>query len=221
MGKAKKGQPKRPLSAYMVFSGEKRAEVKEENPDMKLGEISKEIGKMWGDLDDDDKTPYQEKAAVLKEEYQEALAEWKENHVSESDDSSDDGKKKKKKKKVKKDPNAPKKPQSAYFIWLGRSRASIVEEYNLKGKPASAVAKKAGELWKELDEDDDDIISAKEEAAKQKQEYPEKLAAYNAKKKFVIILTFKYQKLLICNIYFQLRTQLVPLMSLLFYFLSI
>eukprot|EP01060_Flectonema_neradi_P030154 TRINITY_DN430_c2_g1_i1.p1 TRINITY_DN430_c2_g1~~TRINITY_DN430_c2_g1_i1.p1 ORF type:complete len:194 (+),score=79.58 TRINITY_DN430_c2_g1_i1:48-629(+) len=182
MGKAKKGQPKRSLSAFMVFANEKRAEVKEENPEMKLGEISKEIGKMWNELDDDDKTPYQEKAAVLKEEYLEKLEEWKENHVSESDDSSDDGKKKKKKKtKKKKDPNAPKRPATAYFIWLSRSRASIVEEYDLKGKPASQVAKKAGELWKELDEDDDDVISAKEEAARQKKEYAQKLAEYNAK----------------------------------------
>lgn len=37
--------PKRPLSAYFMYMKEERATVVAENPDMKLTEISTEIGK--------------------------------------------------------------------------------------------------------------------------------------------------------------------------------
>jgi len=43
-----------------------------------------------------------------------------------------------------------KKAQSAYFIWLGEQRSSIVEQYDLKGKKGSEVSKKAGEVWKAM-----------------------------------------------------------------------
>ena len=52
--------PKRALSAYFFFCNEKRAEVKKENPDFKLGQISKKLAEMWGELTDEDKKPYNE-----------------------------------------------------------------------------------------------------------------------------------------------------------------
>ena len=33
--------PKRPLSGYFLFMGDKRAEVREKNPDFKIGDIAK------------------------------------------------------------------------------------------------------------------------------------------------------------------------------------
>ena len=33
--------PKRPMSAYFLFMGDKRAEVREKNPDFKIGDIAK------------------------------------------------------------------------------------------------------------------------------------------------------------------------------------
>jgi len=57
------------------------------------------------------------------------------------------------------DPAAPKKPLSAYMLWLKENRDDIktdLEEngVDLTGRSAvTEVAKKAGELWKELDEE--------------------------------------------------------------------
>lgn len=51
----------------------------------------------------------------------------------------------------KKDPNAPKRPLSAYFAWLGENRAKVkAENPEMKHKD---VTSKLGEMWGSLDED--------------------------------------------------------------------
>lgn len=57
------------------------------------------------------------------------------------------GKKKRKKRgegKVK-DPNAPKRPMSAYLAWTGDNRASIKEQF--PDLPYADLTKKMGEIW--------------------------------------------------------------------------
>ena len=54
----------------------------------------------------------------------------------------------KKRKKVK-DPNAPKKPLTAYFAWMSENRERIKSEN--EGASIGEVAKIAGEEWRELD----------------------------------------------------------------------
>lgn len=39
--------PKRPLSAFFLFSQDERPEIKKKNPSMSVGDISKEIGARW------------------------------------------------------------------------------------------------------------------------------------------------------------------------------
>merc|ERR1712176_1669469 len=51
--------------------------------------------------------------------------------------------------KREKDPNAPKKPQSAYWIWLGENRPALMKQVG--GKDVTQVSKLAGEKWKALD----------------------------------------------------------------------
>ena len=58
--------------------------------------------------------------------------------------------KKRKSKKGNKDPNAPKRPQSAYFLWLNENRDRIREEN--PGISITEVSKIAGELWKEVED---------------------------------------------------------------------
>uniref|UniRef100_A0AC35UEQ7 FACT complex subunit SSRP1 n=1 Tax=Rhabditophanes sp. KR3021 TaxID=114890 RepID=A0AC35UEQ7_9BILA len=64
----------------------------------------------------------------------------------------DDGKQKKgdAKKKKEKDPNAPKKPLTAFFIWLGENRPRI-KEYS---SAPNEVLINAGKEWKELSSSD-------------------------------------------------------------------
>lgn len=55
-------------SAYNFFVAEKRVIVKEENPTLGFGEVSKKVGEMWKALTDEEKKPYQEMADKAKEE---------------------------------------------------------------------------------------------------------------------------------------------------------
>jgi len=45
-----------------------------------------------------------------------------------------------------------KRAASAFWLWLGENRASLVETHGLEGKKASDISKKAGEVWKAIDQ---------------------------------------------------------------------
>ena len=64
---------KKPLSAYMLFCNEERANVKKEFPEKSLGEISKVLGERWKSLDDSRKKQFIEQQAQLKLEYEQKL----------------------------------------------------------------------------------------------------------------------------------------------------
>ncbi|KAI7849816.1 high mobility group box domain-containing protein [Circinella umbellata] len=68
--KKDKSGPKRGLSAYMFFSQENRAQIKEDNPDASFGTIGKLLGDKWKKMTDDDKAPYVAKANTDKERYE-------------------------------------------------------------------------------------------------------------------------------------------------------
>jgi len=46
---------KRKLSGYMKFANKVRPQLMKENPGMKIPELGKKIGKMWGELSEADK----------------------------------------------------------------------------------------------------------------------------------------------------------------------
>ncbi|KAK1804320.1 hypothetical protein P4O66_020330, partial [Electrophorus voltai] len=105
-------------------------------------------------------------------EEEDDIAEEYDSNASESDseaedgESEDEGKKKKVEKKPKKavkekkerkprkekkakDAGAPKRPMSAYMLWLNSSRERIKAEN--PGISVTEISKKAGEMWKQLD----------------------------------------------------------------------
>ena len=55
-----------------------------------------------------------------------------------------------KSKKTAKDPNAPKRPQTAFFQFMAENRERIIEEN--PGIANTDISKKGGEMWKKLDE---------------------------------------------------------------------
>lgn len=65
-----------------------------------------------------------------------------------------------------KDPNAPKKPQSSYFIWMNENRQKIKDDN--PGISVTEIGKKAGEIWKSLDADEKAKYDAKAKKAKEK-----------------------------------------------------
>lgn len=102
--------------------------------------------------------------------------------MSDSDDWNPRGTKKGKKskksavtpKKAQKDPNAPKRPMSAYMMFVKTNRSRIVEE-NPGLKPPQVLSK-AGEEWKELTSEDKVQYDAMN--AKDKKRYAKEMEGY-------------------------------------------
>jgi hypothetical protein len=131
--------PKGAKNAFIFFCSDNRDEVKEENPDMKMKDISKKLGEMWKEVDEELKTEYQEKAKQDKERYLIELEDYipKEGYKNPKD---------KKKSKVKS--NSPKRARSAYIFFCKDNR----EEVSSSGVKNTDILKKLGKMWKELDE---------------------------------------------------------------------
>ncbi|KAM6543506.1 hypothetical protein CsatB_007953 [Cannabis sativa] len=81
-------------------------------------------------------------------------------------------------KKAAKDPNKPKRPSSAFFVFMEEFRKQFNKE-NPNNKAVSAVGKAAGEKWKSMTEADKAPFVAK--AEKRKIEYEKNMKAYNKK----------------------------------------
>lgn len=71
--------PKRPLSAFIFFSKEKREEIIKKNPELKskLAEVGKMVGEAWGKLSEAQKKPYETKAVQDKARYEREMASYK------------------------------------------------------------------------------------------------------------------------------------------------
>lgn len=57
--------------------------------------------------------------------------------------------------KKKKDAGAPKRPMSAYMMWLNASRERIKSEN--PGISITEISKKAGEMWRQLGKDEKEV----------------------------------------------------------------
>ena len=89
-----------------------------------------------------------------------------------------DVKQRKPRKTKQRDPDAPKRPASAYMLWLNENRASIKDEL-LTTKPDAKitdVTKRAGELWKELS--DDEKAPHQKASEELREKYHEAMKAY-------------------------------------------
>ena len=77
--KKKRNGPKKPTSAYCFFCKDKRAIVKEANPDMTHSEITSKLGRMWSEEYKNDKElskSYFNDAKKDKERFENEKAEW-------------------------------------------------------------------------------------------------------------------------------------------------
>lgn len=68
----------------------------------------------------------------------------------------------------------PKRPMSAYLLWLNSARAQIKADH--PGLKVTEVAKKAGELWRAME----DKSTWEQRAAAAKEQYTQDLEAFNA-----------------------------------------
>ncbi|XP_016414406.1 FACT complex subunit SSRP1-like [Sinocyclocheilus rhinocerous] len=137
-------------------------------------ERMKEEGKIREEGDGSDESEGDSDESFNPGEEDDDVPEEYDSNASESDSEADDGdseeesKKKKPEKKPKKvvkekkerkprkekkvkDPGAPKRPMSAYMLWLNASRERIKSEN--PGISVTEISKKAGEMWKQLSKD--------------------------------------------------------------------
>ncbi|XP_041018560.1 HMG1/2-like protein isoform X2 [Juglans microcarpa x Juglans regia] len=92
--------------------------------------------------------------------------------------SKDAGVGKRQSKKAAKDPNKPKRPASAFFVFMEEFRKIYAKEHP-NNKAVSAVGKAGGEKWKSMSESEKAPFVAK--AEKRKTEYNKNMQAYNKK----------------------------------------
>ena len=148
--------PKRPQSAYMLFAASARAELKKEQPDLKQTDVMKAIGVKWKAIEAEAKEPYVTAAAAAKAEYGVAKAGWDALPEDEKEAAAPSKKKqrldKEAAKKKQKDPNRPKRAQSAYMYFAAVKRTVLkTSQPDLK---QTDVMKEIGKLWATASEQD-------------------------------------------------------------------
>ncbi|XP_061351434.1 HMG1/2-like protein isoform X2 [Gastrolobium bilobum] len=81
-------------------------------------------------------------------------------------------------KKAAKDPNKPKRPPSAFFVFMAEFREQYKKEHP-NNKSVSVVGKASGDKWKSMSDAEKAPYVAK--AEKKKEEYDRSILAYNRK----------------------------------------
>ncbi|KAM9470316.1 FACT complex subunit SSRP1a [Clarias gariepinus] len=144
------------------------------------GKIREEGDESEGDSDESF-NPGEEDDDIAEEYDSNASASDSEGGDDDDDDSEGEGKKKKVEKKPKKpvkekkerkprkekkvkDAGAPKRPMSAYMLWLNANRERIKSEN--PGISVTEISKKAGEMWKQIDKSRKEEWDKKAEEAK-------------------------------------------------------
>lgn len=144
-------KPKRSLSAYFFYVQHERVESEKRGEKVtRVAEFTKLVSAKWRELTDDQKQPFNVKAATDKARYSAQMAAYKGTDV-----------------------NKPKRPQSAYFLFLAKFRAANKERIN----DNQELLRRAGESWKQLT---DAEKSPFDQAAKvEKGKYEEAMREYN------------------------------------------
>jgi len=69
--------PKRPLSAFFIFSQDERPKIKVTNASLSVADVAKVIGEKWRSAPDDLKRRYEKAAKEAKERYEIELQAYK------------------------------------------------------------------------------------------------------------------------------------------------
>jgi|UniRef100_A0A7S4D1B1 hypothetical protein len=171
--KAKKdpNAPKKPMASFFFFCQEKRAEYRKEHPDVTFGEVGKALGELWKQLTAEEKAPFEKQAAQDKQRYEKEM----QSYTPPMRDASNGGDAKpQKKSKAKKDPNAPKRGMTSFFLFSNDMRAKVKNEGG--GLKASEIVTKLAEMWKEADKETKEKYEKL--AAADRDRYAKQMAAY-------------------------------------------
>jgi hypothetical protein len=75
--------PKRPLSAFFIFSQDERPKVKLTNATLSVADVAKVIGEKWRSAHDDLKRRYEKAAKEAKERYEIEMQAYKQTGINE------------------------------------------------------------------------------------------------------------------------------------------
>ncbi|KAK6137348.1 hypothetical protein DH2020_028908 [Rehmannia glutinosa] len=196
-------KPKHPMSAYFIFSNERRAALFAENKNVL--EVAKITGEEWKNMTEKQRAPYEKMALKNKEQYMQEMELYKQKKEEENANlkkeeeelmklqkqeamqllkkkektetlikkTKENRKKEKGEKTV--DPNKPKKPASSFFLFSKETRKNLVED----GINNSTLNGLISVKWKELSEEEKQIWNGK--AAEAMEIYKKELEAYNKK----------------------------------------
>jgi hypothetical protein len=147
--------PKRPLTAFIMYMSDNRDRIKSQNPESTFGGLSKIGAVEWKSVKPNIREKYEAAALRDKERYAKEM----ETYVPDPAD--------KKKRKIHKDPDAPKKPKSAYIFFVN-SRLDKVRKTHPDWK-MTEVMTSMGTEWKALSDKDKKPFN--DLAAKDKKRY--------------------------------------------------
>jgi len=160
-------KPRGKMSSYAYFVQTCREEHKKKHPDasVNFAEFSKKCSERWKTMSAKEKGKFEDLARQDKARYEREMMSYVPVRGG--------------KKKKFKDPNAPKRPPSAFFIFCSEFRPKVKGES--PGLSIGDVAKRLGEMWNGTASEDKQPYEKK--AAKLKEKYEKDIAAYRAKGK--------------------------------------
>jgi len=161
--------PKRPMVPYFKWMKMNRKRVVQTMPiGYSFKELSTKLGEMWASLPEEQKVPLNEQYKQEMKVYVKLVAAYKHssNYKKFCKQKEEHALMKAKSKKFHKDPNKPKAPSSAYFLFLADKREETKKNFpKLNHKE---LVSKLGELWNKLSEEEKQpyVEKAKQEKAK-------------------------------------------------------
>lgn len=73
--------PKRPKSAYILFCQEHRPKIKASQPNAKLPDIARALGKLWKEVSADEKKKHEKASSEDKQRYLEEMEKYKQERI--------------------------------------------------------------------------------------------------------------------------------------------
>ncbi|KAI2499632.1 high mobility group [Fragilaria crotonensis] len=161
------GAPRRFKSAFIFFSTEKHKEIRSDMGDKgnkeKTTNVAKMVSEAWKNLSPEERDVWDEKARLDKERYdlEKSLYDgpWKVPAIKSS-----------------KDPNAPKRPMSAFLAYSNSKRSAVKREN--PGLTNAEVSRVLASLWRNADEQEKKRFIDEEFALRQK--YKSSIADWRA-----------------------------------------
>ncbi|XP_060572760.1 high mobility group protein B3-like [Ruditapes philippinarum] len=149
-------KPKRATSAYFYYLAHCREEAKKQGRSIsKIAEFTKEASEKWRNLNGKEKQEFESKAAADKQRYDREMQQYGGGRGKQA-----------------KDPNAPKKPLTGYFLFLADFRIRH-KGRDIQNKD---LLKMAGEEWREMD--DSQKMPYEKKSQEEQKKYEVTMAAY-------------------------------------------